>query len=338
MRQTDHRLFERIAERDNLRLALWKALKGKRASAEARAFQGEAEANLQALRAGLLSRTLTVGRSTQFTIFDPKERRITAPCFAERVLHHGIMNVCEPVFDRWLIADTYACRAGKGRIAAVLRARQFARRHRSFLKLDIRKYFDSVPHARLLELLERRFKERALLDLFARIVGAHCVTPGRGLPIGSLTSQHLANFYLGWLDRFAKECLRLPGYVRYMDDIAGWSNDSQKLKVALPRIVTFLADFLGLAPKPEPYLNRTAHGMDFLGSRIFPTHVALNRRGRRRFALRLAALETSCRVGELTEAELQTRATALVAFARSAGMKSWRCRRRAIDQATAGGQ
>ena len=99
----------------------------------------------------------------QFTIFDPKQRLITAPCFRERVLHHAIMNVCEPVFERWLIADTFACRRGKGRIAALNRALQFSWRHGFFFKLDIRKYFDSVSHPILKTRLERLFKDRMLL-------------------------------------------------------------------------------------------------------------------------------------------------------------------------------
>ncbi len=145
------------------------------------------------------------------------------------MLHHALTLVCEPVFERLLIADTFACRRGKGREAAVERAKQFARRYPWFLKLDIRKYFNSIDHERLLWLLGRKFKDRRLLDLFGRIIASYEVTPGRGVPIGSLTSQHFANFYLAGLDRFVKEGLRAGGYVRYMDDFVVWDENRTRL-------------------------------------------------------------------------------------------------------------
>ena len=208
------RLFEQIVARDNLRLAVHKALRGKRSKGDARAFVASLDSNLDALRAALERGDVVLGESHQFTIFDPKERLITAPCFRERVLHHAIMNVCEPVFERWLIDDTFAYRKGRGRLAALDRARRFAARHDSFLKLDVRKYFDSISHEILLARLERLFKDRRLLDLFRRIIARFATTPGRGVPIGRLTSQHSANCYLGAFDRFVKEDLRVQGYVR----------------------------------------------------------------------------------------------------------------------------
>jgi hypothetical protein len=134
------------------------------------------------MRDELLRGTYSLGRFRQFVIHDPKERIITAPCFPERVLHHGVMNVCEPVFERWLIDDTYACRRGRGRVAAVLRAREFTCRFPFYLKLDIRKYFDSVPHDELVARLHRLFKDGRLLELFARIVRRFAVLWGEGYP------------------------------------------------------------------------------------------------------------------------------------------------------------
>ncbi len=256
---------------------------------------------------------------------------ISAPPFAERVLHHALMNVCEPHFERWLIDDTFACRVGKGRDAALARARHFAGWFSFFLKLDVRKYFDSVPHDRLLERLARRFKDRPLLDLFGRIVRSFRGALGVGLPIGSLTSQHFANFYLGGFDRFVKETLRARGYVRYMDDMALWSDDRAELKATLAVGERFLREELGLVLKPTPYLNRTAHGMDFLGCRVYRDHLELNRRSRVRFRRRLRRLEAWHAAGRIDERQLQQRATALVAFARAAGVSSWHFRRSAVD-------
>jgi RNA-directed DNA polymerase len=140
MRRANH-LFETIVDRENLRLAVHRALRGKRSKGDARAFVAKLDENLEWMLSALLRGDFPLGVYNQFTIFDPKERLITAPCFPERVLHHAIMNVCEPVFERWLIADTFACRKGKGRLVALQRARTFSRRFPFFLKLDIRKYY-----------------------------------------------------------------------------------------------------------------------------------------------------------------------------------------------------
>lgn len=337
MKRVGH-LFDQIPDRDNLRLAFHKALRGKRSRGDAREFARNLDGNLDDLAAGLRAGTVPGGRFQQFVIHDPKERIITAPCFAERVLHHAIMNVCEPHLERWLIPDTYACRRGKGRVAALQRARHFAGRFARFLQLDVRHYFDSVPHDRLLERLARRFKDRRLLALLERIVRGFRGALGRGLPIGSLTSQHLANFYLGWLDRFVKERLGVRGYVRYMDDMALWAHDPGELKAALAACREFLDRELGLELKAAPPGNRTEHGMDFLGCRVFRQHLTLNRRSRVRFARRLRRLEEQYQRGALDAVQLQRRATALVAFARSAGVSTWRFRSAVVQRLPVSGR
>ena len=337
MRRTG-RLFEQVIDRENLRVAYSRALRGKRSRRDARAFGNDLERNLADMAQRLTSQEYPVGRFHQFVIHDPKERIITAPCFAERILHHAVMNVCEPVFERWLIHDTYACRRGRGRIAAVHRACHFAGRHSFFLKLDIRKYFDSVSHAILRARLSWVFKDERLLDLLNRIIGAFRGAGECGLPIGSLTSQHVANFYLGWFDRFVKESLRVPGYVRYMDDMILWWDSARDLAWALDQCRKFLADELRLEFKPTPFINRTEHGMDFLGSRVFPSHFTLNRRSRVRARRGVWRLERLYREGLIDEADLQRRATALFAFMQAGGCASWQFRRRLLQQLQVGGQ
>jgi len=325
-------------ERDNLRAAVHQALKGKRGRADARSWIADLDANLDRMTTQLAEGVFPVGRYRQFVIHDPKERIITAPCFEERVLHHALMNVCEPHLERWLICDTYACRKGKGGIKALERARQFACRYPFFLKMDIRKYFDSIPHEGLLRLWRKRFKDARVNHLLETIVRSYRGTIGCGLPIGSLTSQHAANFYLGWFDRFVKERLRIPGYVRYMDDLALWTDDLDHLRAAEEEAVRFLADELALLVKPYPYRNRTTHGMDFLGCRVFRTHLVLNRRGRVRFGRKLHSLEKAQLNGRIDEAELQARATSLVAFTQAAGVSSWRFRGRVLYHLPVSGQ
>ena len=331
-------LFECIVERENFRLAVSKAVRGKRDRPDARHFMERLDNSVKEMMDQVWAGTFPLGRFHQFLIHDPKERVITAPCFPERVLHHAIMNVCEPVFDRWLIDDTFACRIGRGRIPALQRAQRFSRCFAYFLKLDIRKYFDSIPHDQLLASLATLFKDGRLLKLFQRVVGSFRGGIGQGIPIGSLTSQHLANFYLGWFDRFIKERLRFKGYVRYMDDMALWADDPRDLQVALQAGESFLRDELGLELKPWPYSNRTLHGMDFLGCRVFQQHTTLNRRSRVRFHRRLRQIEQACQSGNLSERRLQERATAMVAFTRTGGISSWRFRRAVLEKLSVSGQ
>ncbi|HUY34674.1 MAG TPA: reverse transcriptase/maturase family protein [Pirellulales bacterium] len=331
MQRAGH-LFDQALAWNNLREAAARALRGKRHRPDARRFASDLDVRLSSMRVELAAGTYLFGRCHQFVVHDPKQRIITAPDFRDRVVHHALINVCEPVFERWLIDDTYACRRGRGRIAAVLRARCFARRFGYYLKLDIRKYFDSIPHAELLRRLERLFKDPRLLDLFARLVGSFRGSVGRGLPIGALTSQHFANFYLGWFDREVKERWRVKGYARYMDDMVLWGDSAAGLRELRRRAIAFLSDELRLTVKPAHYLNRSQHGLDFLGCRVHPDRLTLNRRSRVRFRRKLAALESMRRRETITPSDLQRRGTALVAYARAAGVNSWQFRQRALRQ------
>jgi len=218
-------LIARIADPDNLRLAFLKAAKGKRAHACVSVFAAQLNEQTASLRNEIICGTPDVGHYTFFTIHDPKKRVICAASFRERVLHHAVMNVCEPVFEAYQFHDSYACRVGKGTHAALRRAGFFARRYAWYLKMDIRKYFDSIDHETLRHLLTRRFKDTKVLAIFSRVIESYATAHGKGVPIGNLLSQHWANFYLGLFDHWVKETLRVNGYVRYMDDFILWHNE-----------------------------------------------------------------------------------------------------------------
>ena len=340
-------LFDAVVERENLLLAFWKASRGKSARPDRQAYAANLEAETEALRAGLLDGSYPVGNYSQFTIFDPKERIITAAPFRERVLQHALMNVCEPFFDKWLVSDSYASRRGKGQLAAVEKASVLAGRFEWFLKCDIRKFFDSVPHDLLRAALRRKFKDLRLLGWFDRIIATYEMSPGRGLPIGNLTSQHFANFYLDPLDRTAADLggvdhafasqqrggrlqtagapsTTRSGFVRYMDDFVFWSDDRLFLLGVRDRIGKFVRDALGLELKGGPFLNRTRLGMDFLGYRIFPRRKILSRSSRDRYRRNLRRLERWRRDGIVSCREFQRRADAIGAFAAHADCLTWR--------------
>jgi RNA-directed DNA polymerase len=324
-------LFDAVSDRENLRLAFSRAIRGKRDRPDVREFGSDLEGSLASLAADIVAGRLTLGQSSQFTIYDPKERIITAPAFRERVLHHAILNVCEPAFEQFLIDDTFACRAGRGRIAALQRAQTFCRRYPHAVKIDMRHYFDSIPHAGLLSRLQRRFKDRRLLELFELIIHSHSSGVGRGLPIGSLTSQHFANFYLGWFDRFVKESLRLRGYLRYMDDCVLWGDSPSSIREYTKACRQFLEQELNLEIHQSPPTFRVRSGVELLGCRVFPDRLQLNRRSRHRYRARLRDLDEGFLRGELTEAELQQRSEALTAFTIAGGVRSWKFRQRVLE-------
>ena len=310
--------LEAIADPENLREAFLRAARGKAHRPEVIAFRSDLDGQVLALREGILLGTVRVGECNAFTIFEPKERRIHAPSFRERVLHHALVGPSEADFDRWLIHDSYACRRGKGREAALRRAEGYALRHRWFLKLDVARYFDSIPHGELLAQLEPGIRDARVWRLWARIVHAYQSVPERGLPIGALTSQHLANFYLGTVDRLVKETLGVPGYVRYMDDMALWGDVREEMMSAKRAVEAHLSSKLGLQLNSRWHLQPAQRGMDFLGYRVFPFGSCLNRASMRRFRRRWQAHNRALDEGRISEGEAQRRVLALTAFVRVA--------------------
>lgn len=307
-------LWPSIIERGNLVRAFHQAAKGKRWKMEVRQFAADLDGAVEQLRSALLDRTFQTGQFHVFQVHDPKLRTIHAARFVERVFHHALMNLCEPVLERQSVFHSYACRKGKGRFAAIAVAERAAQSCGWQLKLDIRKYFESIPHERMILRLRRVFKDQEVLYWLEKLVRGHRTEDGRGLPIGCLTSQHLANFYLGLLDR---HCQRQPGviaYVRYMDDFVCWSQDKDTLVAVGKDIESCVAELLGLALKHPPSPQPTARGMDFLGYRIFPSHTTLSRRSKLRYRRRLKSVAAQHHCGTLTEAEVQQRLTAMTAF------------------------
>ncbi len=317
-------LFESIADLDNLYFAFWKARKGKNGKAEVRRFRKNIHEEILSLRHDLMSGNIGVGDYHYFEIHDPKQRQICAASFRERVLHHAIINICGPCFEKFLIFDTYACIKGKGSHKAVERAQYFSRRNKFYLKLDISKYFHSIDQAMLIKLFERIFKDKRLLCLLKRVVVSFESAPGKGIPIGNLTSQYFANYYLGHLDHFIKEQLCVKPYVRYMDDFIVWGNEKRLLKEYFGSIKQFLTDNLLLDIKESKCLNYTSKGVGFLGYRIFPDRIMLAKRSRSRFINKFRNYEQLYLSGKWSEDELVSHMLPLVAFTKHADAKSFR--------------
>jgi len=223
----------------------------------------------------------------------------------------------------YLIHDSYACRRGKGVDAAIDRARYFSRRCPWHLKLDVRKYFDSIDHEILKILLRKRFKDRILLSLFDQIINGYSKDPGKGVPIGNLTSQYFANHYLAPLDHYIREQLRCHYYVRYMDDCIIWQDSKESLKEIHQKIREYLKKHLLLELKPD-CLNRICHGLTFLGYRIFPWEMRLSNRSKERFQRKIRLYHENYLKGDWSEEEIARHVEPLLSFVKRAESESFR--------------
>jgi RNA-directed DNA polymerase len=323
MKRIGH-LMDSIADMDNLRLAFWKAQKGKEGKAAVERFRADLTGHLDQIRQELLAGKVSVGDYHTFTIFDPKERVICAAAFRERVMQHAIMNVCHPHFERRQIAHSYASRQGKGTYAALNQALRNTCANTYFLKMDVRKYFDSLSHQVMNDQLGRMFKDKRLLGVFETIIGTcHNGGPGRGVPIGNLTSQYLANHYLAEADLFAHQELGIRAYVRYMDDVVMWGHDKTRLMQAGLRFGAFLSQKLQVELKPF-CLNDCKKGLPFLGYVLTPFAVRLSAQSKNRFRKKYGLLNSSFENGELSETAYRDRLLPLCAFTEKAHANSLR--------------
>ena len=300
-------LFEQMIDYHALLAAAHRARRGKRDRLEVARFIFHLEPNLLALQQELRTGAYRMGPYRTFEVREPKSRRICAARFRDRVVHHAVCGVLDPIFEAGLIADTYACRRGKGTHAAVRRLHQFSRRHAYVLLCDVYHYFETLDHEVLKALYRRKLKDKALLALLDRIVD-HPIPggrPGKGVPIGNLTSQYLANLYLGELDHFVKDRLRLPGYLRYMDDFAVFADDKPRLHRTLAAIRRFLQETLRLELREErTIVAPVSRGAPFLGFRVFPGLVRLDGRKLARLRRRVRRREAACRTGRIDEEAL----------------------------------
>lgn len=275
-------LWSKVIDFENLYKAFTRASRGKRDHGEVLRFKGNLEENLIDIQNRLIWHTWEPSRWRQFTIYEPKKREISAPCFSNRVVHHALMGVLEPYLERRYIHDSYACRPGRGMHMAQKRVQYFLRRERRnsgkiyVLQGDVKSYFASIPHNRLMEAVERIFKDRDVLQMCDLIIRGYGFDIG--VPIGALTSQHFANIYLDQLDHFMKDELGIKNYVRYMDDFLVIHPDKGYLKEVLFMADDFLVYRLGLRLNPKTAIYPASQGVNFCGYRTWTTHVLPRKR------------------------------------------------------------
>jgi hypothetical protein len=224
------------------------------------------------------------------------------------------MNICGSYFDRPAYFHSYACRSGKGSLAAVQYVKSRMSDRGWYLKMDVRKYFDSIDHDILLRQCSRIIKDKVVLTLMDSIIRSHEVHPGKGLPIGNLSSQYLANHYLSELDRFIKEELRARYMVRYMDDILIFNESRETLKRYRDEIVGHAQQVLGLNFKVAQ-INSNSRGIPFLGYRVFRDRIKLGPNSKRRLWKKWRAYDYLMEGGLISQSRYAAGMRALLSFA-----------------------
>jgi len=310
-------LYPQICSFENVLLAAKKAQRCKRYRDDVLAFNHELEVDLARIQEELAAKTYAFGPYKTFVIYEPKRRLISAAPYRDRVVHHALCNVIEPIFDACFIDSCYANRHGKGTHKALDHFRGLARRYHYCLHADIEKYFPSMDHAVLKEKIRRKIKCRDTLGLIDVIIdhsneqepvgqyfeGDELLTPclrRHGLPIGNLTSQLWANVYLDGLDHAMTAVFGGRRYLRYVDDIAVFSDSLEELEEARARLAGLLAPLRLRLHPVKTAISEVRHGVNFLGFRFFPDRIRLRQENLRRARTRMNAMRAAYRRGSVT--------------------------------------
>ncbi len=321
--KTFKNLYPQIYALENLYLAARKARKRKTRKKYVEDFELHRERFLRKIQEELADETYMPSGYRQFYIYDPKKRLISAAPYRDRIVHHALCNVIQPLIERRFIYDTYSCRVGKGTLAAQERCRKYTNRFKYALKCDIKKYFQSIDHQILLEKIAGVIACRKTLELCRKIINSCCdetephelfdgddlvsVTDRKkGLPIGNLTSQMWANLYLDSMDHLIKEVLRVPAYARYTDDFVLWSDDRKFLRESRDRIAGFLCRGRLKLHEGKTRIMACGCGVPFLGFRFYPElSPRLDGEAKRRFEIRTRKQVVDYKLGLSTVEEIK---------------------------------
>ena len=283
--------YKHIISIGNLLLAWKEFLKGKKLRKDVLEFERNLMTNIIDLHNELSSKTYRHSDYHAFNISDPKPRNIHKAKIRDRLLHHALYHELYSFFDRTFISDSYSCRRGKGTHKAIQRLKIFSHKVSKnntktvwVLKCDIRKFFSSVNHGVLVEIIEKYISDKDIISLLSEIIGSFYSTEeGVGLPLGNLTSQLFVNIYMNEFDQFMKHKLKAKCYIRYADDFVILSDDKKWLESIMPKISNFLGERLKLSLHPDKVFIKTlASGVDFLGWVHSPNHRVLRTTTKRR--------------------------------------------------------
>jgi retron-type reverse transcriptase len=260
--------YSSVYDFTNLYDAYIKARRQKRYRNEVLQFSYNLEQGIITLQRELKEKTYVVGKYRPFIIHEPKKRQIVALPFRDRIVQHALNTIIEPLFDRRMIADSFACRIGKGTHAAAKRVSYFMGKPDNiyYLKLDVKAFFASIDRNILKNIVRKVIDDEGILWLIDAIFDS---SPVPGLPIGNLMSQLFANVYLHELDHYCKNVLGIHYYVRYMDDIIILSHSKSYLRAILMSITDFISTHLALELNRKTEIGRCKDGIAFVGYRIW---------------------------------------------------------------------
>ncbi|OGN03876.1 MAG: hypothetical protein A2831_03100 [Candidatus Yanofskybacteria bacterium RIFCSPHIGHO2_01_FULL_44_17] len=298
--KTYNNIFYKIIELENLFWAWDGFKKDKQNRKDVQIFEWKLEENIFQLHRDLKNKKYKHGPYKSFFIQDPKQRHIHKATVRDRVLHHAIFSVVNPLFEETFIANSFSCRIGKGTHRGIISLNKTLGMigKTGFekcwaLKSDIKKFFQTVDHQILLGIIRKRIKDADAMWLLQEIIGSFLseksdIFYNRGLPIGNLTSQLFANIYLNELDQFVKNKLKVKHYWRYTDDFIIASENHGYLKERLSLVSNFLANNLKLELHPNKMtIRKFQQGIDFLGYVTLPHHQTLRTKTKKRIFRKL---------------------------------------------------
>lgn len=291
--------------------------RGKRHKEDVMLFEKNLEQHIFQLHRDLKNKTYMHGTYSDFYINDPKRRHIHKATVRDRVLHHALFQILNRIFEPTFIARSFSCRVGKGTHKGVLAAREMIQKVSKnntrpcyVLKCDVRKFFDSIDHTILVGMLQKQITDEETLWLLKRIIGSYdsgytdLFSP-HGLPIGNLTSQLFANVYMNEFDQFMKRELKVKQYARYTDDFIIVSGDQKYLQGLIEPINEFLKVRLKLQLHPEKVdIFKLKHGIDFLGSVLFPYYTQIRKKTKKRIVRKLKKRIVEHNSGHITKESL----------------------------------
>ncbi|MBQ6109818.1 MAG: hypothetical protein IJL05_00355 [Alphaproteobacteria bacterium] len=265
--KTYKHLWEQFISKENFDLAARKAIKSKKSKKEVQIFLAHSKEYLDKLRNDLIIGKYKTSQYKTFTIYEPKERLIyKLPLYPDHIVHHALINILGPIWQKSFIHDSYACIPGRGLHAASQKMMHFMRRNEYVLQCDIRKFYPSINHEIIMNILKRKIHDNRILKILNEIIWS--VGGQTNLPIGNLTSQWLGNVYLNELDNFIKQDLHCRDYIRYCDDFCVFDNDKHKLHFWAKCICVFLKQNMKMNLS-RCNIHKTTDGVCFIGYRHF---------------------------------------------------------------------
>ena len=283
--KTHRKLWDQFISRENFDLAAKKAVKSKKSRKSVQRFLANRTELLEKLRQDVIHCKYRTSPYKTFIIREPKQRIIyNLPLYPDHILHHALINILGPIWQRLFIRDSYACIPGRGLHAASQRTMEFVRRNKYVLQCDIRKFYPSIDHKIMMDVVAEKIHDRRILRVLDEIVWS--VGGNKNLPIGNLTSQWMGNVYMNKLDHFVKEKLRWHDYIRYCDDFCLYGNDKKVLKEQLKIIADFLYKELNLVLS-KGTIHQTRLGVNFIGYKHFATHKKLRKWTAKKIKIRM---------------------------------------------------